>query len=64
MYPTLHTQLFKSVLPAAELEFPGQVVQVAEPVVFLYIDTQHAVHGQTFGPVYPVDNLRCNCKNK
>ena len=51
-------------LPAAELEFPGQVVQVAEPVVFLYIDTQHAVHGPPFGPVYPVDNLRCNCKNK
>jgi len=26
VYPALHKQLFKRVLPAAELEFPGQLL--------------------------------------
>jgi len=38
VYLTLHEQLVKAVLPAAELEFPGQAVQAVEvPVAVEYV---------------------------
>jgi hypothetical protein len=41
VYPTLHAQ---SVLPAAELEFPGQSVDTAEPEPALYSPAGHNTH--------------------
>jgi hypothetical protein len=40
-------------LPSSELEFVGQSMQLAEPVIAVYLPASHAVHGPPSGPVDP-----------
>ena len=42
--PTLHAQLVKAVLPAAELEFPGQAAHVEAPVAVEYVPMAQLRH--------------------
>ncbi len=44
VYPTLHAQLLKAVLPAAELEFPGQAANVEATVAVEYVPMAQLRH--------------------
>jgi len=44
VYPGRHAQSVKSLLPAAEVEFKGQAVQLSDPVVTLNVPASHAAH--------------------
>ncbi len=47
-------QFVTAELPADELEFVGQSLQLADPVDALYFPATHAVHVSPSGPVHPV----------
>ena len=47
-------QLARAELPAGELEFVGQAMQLADPVDVLYFPATHAVHVPPAGPEDPV----------
>jgi hypothetical protein len=57
-YPFLHWQFSKSVLAIKETEFTGQAEQMAEPTVFLYKFTLHALHWPPSSPVNPILHLQ------
>ncbi len=44
VYPTLDAQLVKAVLPAAELEFPGQAAHVEAPMAVEYVPMAQLRH--------------------
>ena len=46
-------QLARAELPAGELEFVGQALQLADPVDVLYFPATHAVHVPPAGPEQP-----------
>ena len=46
-------QFVTAELPAGELEFVGQSLQLADPVNSLYFPGTHAVHVSPSGPVHP-----------
>jgi hypothetical protein len=41
VYPALHWQLVKTLLPVSEIEFAGQALQAAEPELVLYSPARH-----------------------
>ena len=44
VYPSLHTQRFKAVLPAIDMVFPGQLKQVASEIAPMVVEYLPATH--------------------
>ena len=58
VYPVLHLQSVKALLPAGELEPVGQSEHCALPVMSLYVPSTHAVQSLPLLSVYPALHLQ------
>jgi hypothetical protein len=56
--PALHKQA--TALPTTEVEFPGQSLHAALPVVVLYFPAGHNAHAEPSMPVEPGIHLQSN----
>ena len=56
--PALHVHALLLALPEGEVERDGQLVQVSEPVLILYVPATHAVHVPPSLPVKPASQMQ------
>ena len=56
--PASHVQSARALLPDAESEDDGQLVQGALPAVLLYLPPVQALHAPPLGPLDPASHLQ------